>query len=88
MVEWTDLGHSGPMEKLYLEYVQATIECERALKITTDILAHANRDLHGISAAIRESEAKIAKSKLLLQGLYRGPTSHARGPRGEKRPAT
>ena len=59
------------MNKLYLEHIEATAECERALKITTDILARANRHLEGISATIRESEAKIIKSKLLLQGLYR-----------------
>ena len=55
------------MEKLYLEFVQARADCDRALRINADILARMNRDLDKTSAAIRES----AKSKLVLRGLYR-----------------
>jgi hypothetical protein len=58
------------MEKQHLEFIQAATECERALKITSNMLARANLHLHKANAAIRESEAKIAKSRLVLKGLY------------------
>jgi hypothetical protein len=59
------------MEKLYLEFAQAAAERDRALRIATALLARASRNLEETSAAIRENEAKIAKSKLILKGLHR-----------------
>jgi hypothetical protein len=42
-----------------------------ALKVTSNMLGRASLSLEKASAAIRESEAKIAKSKFVLQGLRR-----------------
>jgi hypothetical protein len=65
----------GPMEKLHLDFVQARDECDRAITVASNILARTSRAVEETGAAIRESEAKIAKSKQLLnklrlRGLY------------------
>jgi hypothetical protein len=61
------------MDKLQLEFAQAHSDCDRALEIAANILGRMNRDLEKTGATIRESEAKIAKSRRCLYGVGRRP---------------
>jgi hypothetical protein len=45
--------------------------CHKALTTAANVLAHGDHDLDEISAAILSSQAKIARSILLLRGQYR-----------------
>jgi hypothetical protein len=59
------------MDKLRLEADRAALESHAALRIATNLMARMGRELDEITAAVIRSRAMIAKSKLLLRGLYR-----------------